>query len=777
VIRWRDKTASKVVAVFVASAPEAATALRHLIRGGVRLPIYLYSLEPPSANVLAICARVRVNGSALRLFSEAQADLWPHWVALGIASWNRKPGARLLKAAPFFFPPFRVLLMNENGDCFPGLPGAVWTHFSRRIVNAARAATSRVGRVMRSLLAYPLEITAQLYSPVVRFVFSRMHGSKTLVVAARHNCEAGAVLIQNVNGEWRLDKITEILRTTKSRWVVFQEEGSEVGWWDDMLPLFADPSTFAVTRQSAFRGWQKLLLPTAPFQRLQSGEATQVFAPISKQIVVDREKLLALGLPRLKSAPASWCLLFWKAAAAGWRSYSVGGVAPVHELPSMPAVEAQFVHALMRNPALARLKPKKPLLARGNIARRGRGANGFRGLPRILVLSPYLPYPLSHGGAVRMFSLCRALSARFDFVLACFREDDNPDYDRLHEIFRDVYVVGIDEMHHNASWPTQVSGYESASMRALLPEICSELRIDLLQVEYTQMAAYRETVPHLPAILVEHDVTFSLYRQLAEREKTAAAEREYKSWLRFESDRLLAFDTIWTMSELDREQVISAGGAPDRTVVVPNGVDLERFSSAGETWTAGEILYVGSFRHRPSYLGFEELCWSIMPLVWRTRPEARLRVVAGPNHERYWTGSMEIDSRITVQGFVQDVALLYRKCALAVVPLPVSAGTNIKLMEALASERAVVTTPVGCAGLSLCDGVDATIRELGPGFAEAICELLENPMKRQVLATQGRRVAEQRFCWNSIADRAAISYEALLKPGISGSARCESGGD
>jgi glycosyltransferase involved in cell wall biosynthesis len=216
------------------------------------------------------------------------------------------------------------------------------------------------------------------------------------------------------------------------------------------------------------------------------------------------------------------------------------------------------------------------------------------------------------------------------------------------------------------------------------------------------------------------------------------------------------------MSESDRDLAIDAGATPENVAVVPNGVDIEKFHGGPAPDESNEILYVGSFRHLPNYLAFRELCDVIMPLVWQQLPEATLRVVAGPHHEDYWPGSREVDPRITVHGFVSDVAALYRNCALTVVPLPVSAGTNIKVMETLASERALVTTPIGCAGLDLRHGLDALICDLGPEFAAAICHLLRNPTTCRTLAHHGRKTAEDRFSWESIRDRAAETYETLL---------------
>jgi glycosyltransferase involved in cell wall biosynthesis len=116
-----------------------------------------------------------------------------------------------------------------------------------------------------------------------------------------------------------------------------------------------------------------------------------------------------------------------------------------------------------------------------------------------------------------------------------------------------------------------------------------------------------------------------------------------------------------------------------------------------------------------------------------------------------------------VHGFVEDLVPLYRESTLVVVPLPVSAGTNIKLMEALACSRAVVTTAVGCAGLELVDGKDVLVRELGTSFAEGICELLASPEKRAQIAIRARRTAEERFSWDSIAELAFRSYQTMLR--------------
>ena len=170
-----------------------------------------------------------------------------------------------------------------------------------------------------------------------------------------------------------------------------------------------------------------MLLPTAPFRALQPGECTRVMAPLGSTIVVDRRKLQALGVPEVSLPITAWMLLFWKAAAAGWRCYSAGQEQSLETQPDFPSEETAFLLRVLRQPGLRALGPREPLVSRGNIAfSLGHGRAGKapgRGRPRVLIISPFLPYPLSHGGAVRIYNLTRALAERVDFALVSVREN------------------------------------------------------------------------------------------------------------------------------------------------------------------------------------------------------------------------------------------------------------------------------------------------------------------------------------------------------------------
>jgi glycosyltransferase involved in cell wall biosynthesis len=493
-----------------------------------------------------------------------------------------------------------------------------------------------------------------------------------------------------------------------------------------------------------------------------------VLAPLGGSILFDRRKLLALGIPQSGLAGAAWMTFFWKAAAAGWRSYSVAAGQPMREQPDQPAQEAGFIWRLWRDRSLRRLGPREAELSRGNVCTSISGpVTETTSRLRVLLASPFLPYPLSHGGAVRIYNLCRSLADRVDFCLLSFHEKGEAiDYPKLREIFREVYIVDQDERPANDDeLPLEVRQYRSSAMHALVAEKAREWRPDLLQLEYTQLAGLRDAAPDVPAVLVEHDLTFSLYRQLAEKNKTdPAAQREYERWLNFERRWLAEYDGVWTVSEEDRQIAIrETNRRADRTFTIANGVDIQRFTPSDQPCDPPEILYVGSFRHLPNWIGFENLRLHVMPRIWNSRPDVRLRVVAGPRHEQFWKGDRRVDSRIQIHGFVEDLRPLYANATAVVIPLEVSAGTNIKVMEAMACGKAVVSTPVGCAGLGLRDGVDARIAEGWTEFADATLESLGNPELRNRLAAEARRTVEQRFSWKSIAEAAYASYLAVAR--------------
>jgi glycosyltransferase involved in cell wall biosynthesis len=777
-LKFAGKGNRQVAAVFAFSPSACHKAVAYLSQRQPDVPIWLFSTARPMPETVVWCDRVETRRTAVALLLSAEFALWPRRVVFCVGTWTGESGHWLLKLAPFAIPPFRALLLNNNGDFFPGHLRAIGLHCTRRMRDYLHSLWNRARDILAACALLAVSTLLRWFRYPQRRLFHQRHGNQPLRVITIQDhtipdhTGAGVMRYEQIGTGWQGESFRRLVEATDARWILWRGEGSEDDSIDDMLPLFDDERTFAVSRQVHFRGWKSVLFATAPFRKLQAGEATRLLAPLSGTILVSRQKLALLGTPKCGLATTAWLLLFWKAAAAGWRSYAIGGNSKVSAEPEFPVQETAFTLRVLSNNALRMLGPCEPELSRGNIsfktrtsASRARRSDRLR----VLVVSPFLPYPLSHGGAVRIFNLCRALSGHVDFGLVAIREaHDAVDYSKLHEVFQDVWIVDPDEPGAtDVRLPDQVRRYNSRSLRALVADLCRNWMPDLLQIEYTQLAGLLEHASGVPAILVEHDLTLALYRQLAEFEPSEAAEQEYARWLSFERQWLKAYEGVWAVSEEERQAAIRHGSPGDRTFTVPNGVDTVRFRPCLESVSQAEILYVGSFRHLPNVLACETLCGETMPRVWATSPNATLRVVAGPNHATFrqmlrHTLAPQLDERIEILGFIEDLRPLYAQASVVVVPLVVSSGTNIKVLEAMACGKPIVSTPRGCAGLGLRDGYDILIREDNLDFARTTCELLRDGSLRSQLGSNARRTAQDRFDWEAIARHAYRSYLTVL---------------
>ncbi|MCU1325049.1 MAG: hypothetical protein JWN34_419 [Bryobacterales bacterium] len=764
----------KVIAVLASTHEEAASCVEHAKTSGSSLPVWVWCAEP-GVGARPCGDRLWTSATAL----SARRDLQGVWPALTIVCWTGERSATGLKLLPFTVPPFRIVIRNEAADFFPAASAPLVEHLIRRIKDTAASCATRLGEWLGavfglcwslvwhaadwawSAILAALAQVAPVFWPLALRASRRRRASRYLAIARPKRVNSSAVDMAVADRRWRKSRIERTATDSDASFVVFRHPDCFLSA-QPLLDLAIQTGAFAVAQQSAYTGWRRQVTSRHPFRPLQPGEVSLVLSPISPLLVVNREALLTLGIPRAFTFGAGIALLGYRAAAAGLQSFTIGGSQPVTQEPAMALEDLELVLRL------GDLAPQYPELRRGTIGQSPALASRFTGKPRILVVSPYLPFPLSHGGAVRIFNLCRELSVEVDFVLACFREEDEyVHYDELYKVFREVYVVDIDEQESDSSVPPQVSEYRSSAMRTLIQNLCEDRAIELVQLEYTQMAEYRNCTGDTPVLLVEHDITLSLYRQLAELSGTDSALRQSGLWQRFERDALADVSAVWTMSRDDRALALEYGADEDNTLVVPNGVDLNRFQPSQKTGTAPTLLFVGSFRHLPNLLAFEALRDTILPEVRKRVPRVQLHVVAGPDHERAARSAgraalLDPVPGIRMEGFVQDLQPAYRECDVVVIPLPVSAGTNIKLMEAMACGRAVVSTPVGCHGLGLRDGDELVIRDLAEGFAAAIADLLEDRENRSRLAANARRTAEKHFGWHNIAGHAHASYAQLL---------------
>ena len=312
--------------------------------------------------------------------------------------------------------------------------------------------------------------------------------------------------------------------------------------------------------------------------------------------------------------------------------------------------------------------------------------------PRVAVLSPYFPYPLSHGGAVRIFNLLREAARRFDIFLFAFTEAR-----RAHRAGPGARVLREGDPGAQAALPRAAlvqparrpksTSTARPSCARLLDEMRRQHSLELLQVEYTQLASYGGDV------LVEHDVTYDLYRQVHAEQTLALLLVGPVRWRRFETQALGRYRRVVAMSAKDAGLLGVPHARGDsqwrRSGALPSRAGTPRPAPA-----VHRLLPPLPQRRSPTGSSPRRSGRSLRDEF----PDMTLTVVAGPDPLTYWRAAA--DSPAPAPDDAHPAARVRRATCARSTRRPtwcwcrrsVSAGTNVKVLEAMAMERAVVST-------------------------------------------------------------------------------------
>lgn len=381
--------------------------------------------------------------------------------------------------------------------------------------------------------------------------------------------------------------------------------------------------------------------------------------------------------------------------------------------------------------------------------------------PRLLIATCYLPFPLSHGGAVRMYNLMREAAKDFTLILLSFVDEFLTPAPELLALCAEILEVKREGSHYRRSTPDPkvVEDFKSPVFEAAIGWVQRKWQPRIAQLEFTQMAQYAQACRPAKTILVEHDITLDLYGQLLRDKDDFDLRMELDKWTRFERQAWRDVDCTVVMSDKDKAVVEGA----KMIAVLENGVDLERFTPSPIPPEPRRLLFIGSLAHLPNLMA---LSWFLTE-AWPKLSNTTLHIIAGRNPQYYvdfYRDRVSVDLNqpgIELEAFVSDVRPAYQRAEIVIAPLLASAGTNIKIMEAMACGKAIVSTPGGVNGLNVEPGFDFLLAPSGAEFAQAIEQLQSNPELRQQLERQSRRTAESRYGWTAIGEKQRALYRAL----------------
>ncbi len=397
---------------------------------------------------------------------------------------------------------------------------------------------------------------------------------------------------------------------------------------------------------------------------------------------------------------------------------------------------------------------------------------------RILIIAPFIPYPLLSADAVRLYNLLKYITREHEVWLACLldaspvAEDGVP---HLREMCAGVEVSIKDELPRLrrfpglvqfglAGKPPELKFYDSKDFKQKLQRLASTVDFDIVQIEHSCMGLYSELFSsraNLKRILVIHNVSSQQWARIArvERGRGRSFRSQFYSWTmsHWEPGYAERFDRIITVSEPNRQLLCEAN--PRLHIdVVPNGVDTQLHQSLPIENILPTLLFVGIMEYQPNADGAIYFCQEILPIIKRTIPEVDLWIVGQdplPEVRALASGSVHVTGR------VPEVLPYYQRSSIAVVPLRAGGGTRLKILEAMALGRPVVTTTIGCEGLDVRDGEHVLIADTPEEFSSRVVELLTDRDLYLRIAANARELVVNRYDWKAIGAQMLRIYDDM----------------
>jgi polysaccharide biosynthesis protein PslH len=406
---------------------------------------------------------------------------------------------------------------------------------------------------------------------------------------------------------------------------------------------------------------------------------------------------------------------------------------------------------------------------------------------RILWVKAGKLLPVDTGGKIRSYNLLRQLAARHETVLLSYYggardgayeheiEEQLPGAVTIHTgaPARGSASLALDYLRRfPSSAPYAVSKFYSKEVRRLVAAWDDERRFDVFVCDFLSASLNFPRETRTPTVLFQHNVESALWRRQAEHAPDALRRAAYRveaaKMLRYERAAVRRFRHVIAVSDNDR-RLMSRMTDSSRITVVPTGVDISKYAASEPRGTRDEgstrdddardgrgplVVFLGSMDWEPNVDGVEYFCRDIWPRVVASVPAARFRVVGRDPHPRV---RRLASASVEVTGTVPSVVEHLRAAEVVVVPLRVGGGTRLKIFEAMAAGKAVVSTTVGAEGLDVTDGEDILLADDAERFAASVVSLLRDDARRAEVGRAASALAA-RYDWSVIAR----SFEQVL---------------
>lgn len=385
----------------------------------------------------------------------------------------------------------------------------------------------------------------------------------------------------------------------------------------------------------------------------------------------------------------------------------------------------------------------------------------------LLWLKTDLLHPIDKGGKIRTYQMLRELRRRHHVTYLAL-DDGTAARDAIERA--EEYCHELIPVPHRSpakltpafffdlvanlrsSLPYAVEKYRSETFRRHVEHL--QKRVDLIVCDFLFPSVNLPARLEKPSVLFQHNVEAQIWHRHAETRRGRFVEAYFRAqWRRmrdYERETCRRFDAVVAVSSQDRAIMETEYDAP---VVreVPTGVDTEYFTPSGQAEPDPyHLVFTGSMDWLPNDDAMKYFLREILPLIRQALPAVTLTIV-GRNPLPGLRALCRNDNGIRLTGLVADVRPFMEDASVYVVPLRIGGGTRLKVFEAMAMERPIVSTTVGVEGLPVSDGSDVLLADDPRRFAEAVVRLLKDPALAVRVGRAGGAKVRAQFGWSAAA--------------------------
>jgi polysaccharide biosynthesis protein PslH len=385
--------------------------------------------------------------------------------------------------------------------------------------------------------------------------------------------------------------------------------------------------------------------------------------------------------------------------------------------------------------------------------------------------------PLDSGGKIRSYNILRELARDHAVTFfSYYAAHDNDQHQSLKDICEDVVCVPLrlpepKSARELLDYSRYLFSLESYSlMKYCRPVVRRELKklleresFDAIVCDFIFAAPVIPWDIPTPKIVFTHNVEAMIwnrhYKVASNPIWKMLSWREWKTMERAERLYLRKADHVLAVSEEDRKEFLSFID-PSKITVIPTGVDVDYFQPQPDKEQKNSLVFTGSMDWLPNEDGIVFFIEQVLPLIRVQIPEVLLRVV-GRKPSRRLRELAAREPKVELTGWVDDVRPYLAEGEVCIVPLRIGGGTRLKIFEAMAMGKAVVSTAIGAEGLPVKHGESILLADNPEDFARQAIELIRDPIRRNQIGSAAHKLVKENFGWASVAKALARELEQL----------------